>query len=228
MSLILNIDTATETARLSIAKDGVILKDAINKEQKDHAAFVQPAIKELLAGTGLSFAAIDAVAVMIGPGSYTGIRVGMASAKGLCYALNKPLIAVNTLESMAMAAAITLSETDKQTQLLCPMIDARREEVYTAIYDHSLNILLPPGAIILDTNSYAEFLDKHTILFFGTGSDKWEKACLHPNARFQCVNIDPNSMAILSVKKFSAKDAQFDDPAYLEPLYIKEFYTNQA
>jgi tRNA threonylcarbamoyladenosine biosynthesis protein TsaB len=223
MSLILNIDTATEIAQVSIARDGVVLKDAINKDAKEHAAFVQPAIKHIMNMAGIGLSEIDAIAVMAGPGSYTGLRVGMASAKGLCYALNKPLLAINTLESMAMAVVIAGGLDEKK--LLCPMIDARRSEVFTAIYDHSLNILLAPKALILDENSYAVFLDKDPVVFFGNGSDKWKTICKHPNAEFQCVNIDSAPMAFLSYKKFSDKIPQFSDPAYLEPLYIKEFYT---
>lgn len=223
MSLILNIDTATEIAQVSIARDGVVLKDAINKDAKEHAAFVQPAIKSIMATAGITLTEIDAIAVMAGPGSYTGLRVGMASAKGLCYALNKPLLAINTLESIAMAAVMEGGLDEKK--LLCPMIDARRSEVFTAIYDHSLNVLLVPEALILDENSYAAFLDKHPVVFFGNGSDKWKTICMHANAEFQCVNIDSAAMAFLSFKKYSADDRHFSDPAYLEPLYIKEFYT---
>jgi tRNA threonylcarbamoyladenosine biosynthesis protein TsaB len=175
-----------------------------------------------LADAGMPISALDAIAVMAGPGSYTGLRVGMASAKGLCYALNKPLIAINTLESMAMAAVLTLPAIEDKW--LCPMLDARRNEVFTAIYDHSLNIILAPVAMVLDEHSYAEYLSKKQLVFFGNGSEKWENSCLHPNASFQCVNIDPISMCILSFQKFSQKPSKTEDPAYLEPLYIKEFY----
>jgi tRNA threonylcarbamoyladenosine biosynthesis protein TsaB len=223
MSLILNIDTATEIAQVSIAQNGIVLKDAVNKDSKEHAAFVQPAIKDIMASAGIRLSEIDAVAVMAGPGSYTGLRVGMASAKGLCYALNKPLLAINTLESMAMATVMGGDLDEKQ--LLCPMIDARRSEVFTAIYDHSLHILLQPEALILDNNSYTAFLDKHRVIFFGNGSDKWKAVCRHPNAEFQCVNINSAAMAGLSFKKYAAGDRHFSDPAYLEPLYIKEFYS---
>jgi tRNA threonylcarbamoyladenosine biosynthesis protein TsaB len=223
MSLILNIDTATEIAQVSITRDGIVLKDAVNKDPKEHAAFVQPAIKSIMAITGIALAEIDAVAVMVGPGSYTGLRVGMASAKGLCYALNKPLLAINTLESMAMAAIITGDLDDKK--LLCPMIDARRSEVFTAIYDHSLNVLLAPEALILDENSYSAFLERHPVVFFGNGSEKWKAICKHANAEFQCINIDSAAMALLSFKKYSDKTSLFTDPAYLDPLYIKEFYS---
>jgi tRNA threonylcarbamoyladenosine biosynthesis protein TsaB len=223
MSLILNIDTATEIAHVSIARDGVVLKDAINKDAKEHAAFVQPAIKSIMALAGIQLSEIDAIAVMAGPGSYTGLRVGMASAKGLCYALNKPLLAINTLESMAMGVILARDSSEKK--LLCPMIDARRSEVFTAIYDHSLNLLLSPEALILEENSFAAFLDKQPVVFFGNGSEKWKALCKHPNAEFQCVNIDSTSMAFLSFKKYSNKTSLFTDPAYLEPLYIKEFYS---
>src|ERR1700761_8249865 len=140
MSLILNIDTATETAHLSIAKNGTVLQQLFNEDQKGHAAFLQPAIKKILAEQSLLINEIDAIAVTEGPGSYTGLRIGMASAKGLSYALRKPLITVNTLEAMARSAVDVLARNpiDSKEILLCPMIDARRMEVFTAIYNMEL------------------------------------------------------------------------------------------
>jgi len=222
MSLILNIDTATEIAHVSIAKDGIVLKDLFNEEQKNHAGFLQPAIKNILADTAIKISEIDAVAVTEGPGSYTGLRIGMSSAKGLCFALNKPLITVNTLEAMANAAVIKLQTypIDK-VELLCPMIDARRMEVFTALYDFSLKNILSPCAMILDSNSFESLFENHTILFFGSGSEKWKNISQNKNAFFQHSNITSQSLSQLSIKKFNNKI--FENIAYSAPVYLKEY-----
>ncbi len=142
MGLILNIDTATETAQVSFAKDGKVLQSLTNELQKDHASFLQTAIQQLAKKNNLILTDVDGIAVTAGPGSYTGIRVGMASAKGLCYALNKPLIAINTLQVLTVAAQQELNNASEI--LFCPMIDARRMEVFTAIYNNTLAEILPP------------------------------------------------------------------------------------
>ena len=145
MSLILNIDTATEKAHVSLSNDAVILQSLYNESQKDHAGFLQPAILRLVKDAAVSLKNIDAVAVTAGPGSYTGLRVGMASAKGICYALQKPLIALNTLEVMAASALYHPGiHAANPVDLFCPMIDARRMEVYTALYNRQLETILAP------------------------------------------------------------------------------------
>ena len=226
MSLILNIDTATETGHVSIAKDGVVLHDMFNDQQKNHAGFLQPAIKQVLADSEILIHEIDAVAVTEGPGSYTGIRIGIASAKGLSYALNKPLIVINTLEVMAKSAIqqlqVQLSFNDKA--LLCPMIDARRMEVFTAVYDILLTNILQPSAVILDISSFKSLLNEHFVNFFGSGSKKWKGECNHKNAFFTEINITAPALSSLSVNKFNQN--LFTNVAYSEPLYIKEFYIN--
>jgi tRNA threonylcarbamoyladenosine biosynthesis protein TsaB len=180
MSYLLNIDTATSVAVVSIAKDGRVLHYLTNPSQKDHGAFVQIAVQQLLKKTELQIAAVDAVAVTAGPGSYTGLRVGMASAKGLCFALNKPLITLNTLAIFAKAAIDTVP--DPAALLYCPMIDARRMEVFTAVYTHTLKELLPPVALILNKDSFAAYLQTRTILFIGNGVEKWKPVCNHINS----------------------------------------------
>ena len=161
MSLILNIDTAVQTSSICLSENDETLAVKINPSQKDSAAWLHVAIKELLHEKNLFLQQLEAIAVSEGPGSYTGLRVGMATAKGLCYALNKPLITINTLQMMAFAAP-------KQHQgLLCPMIDARRMEVFTAIFDQNLNFILPPANLVLSETSFNDFLQKNKILFFG-------------------------------------------------------------
>ena len=224
MSLLLNIDTALDTACVSIAKDGCILQEAFNNNQKDHAAFLQPAIQLILKNAGLTLQEIDAIAVVAGPGSYTGLRVGMASAKGLCFALNKPLITVGTLNVLAWQAINQIKISQIDTSLFCPMIDARRMEVFTAVYDIELNAILLPDTMIIEKKSFTNLLLKNKIIFFGNGAAKWQQLCDNDNAGFFELKNNPLYMSELSYKKYLKNE--FADIAYTEPLYVKEFYSN--
>ncbi len=222
MSFILHIDTATEEAHVSIARDGMILRSLFNRSQKDHGSFLQPAIQQLAKDAGISLTQIDAFAVTAGPGSYTGLRVGMASAKGLCYALNKPLITLNTLEVLAASALYQLTgEQLKDNVLLCPMIDARRMEIFTAIYNIKLEMVLSPCAMLLNENSFAAHI-QDDMIFFGSGSAKWKLLCKHPHASFLLVSIQPEAMSNLSVALYAKK--LFTQVADSQPIYLKEFH----
>lgn len=222
MTLILNIDTATEIAIISIAENGAVIQSAINPNQKDHASFLQPAIKQLLFDCDLELKQINAVAVTAGPGSYTGLRVGLASAKGLCYALKIPLIALSTLEVMALSV-INTHPNNKEKIFFCPMIDARRMEVFTAVYDDELNQILLPCAMLITINSMEDMLQNNKVIFFGNGANKCESVIKSKNALFIHDEINYDAMARLSYKKFLK--AEFADLFKSEPLYIKEFYT---
>lgn len=222
MSYILNIDTATETAHVSLAQNGVVLHQLVNQTQKDHAGFVQPAAEQLIKEANISFTDVAAIAVTAGPGSYTGLRVGMASAKGLSFALNKPFIALNTLAVMAKAAILQQQDA---TWHYCPMIDARRMEVFTAMYKHSLEEVIPPCAVILAKNSFEQELQTKKIVFFGSGAAKWQALMQHhSNILFTQITALPQAMASLSFNNYINK--QFFDVAYTEPFYIKEFKDN--
>jgi tRNA threonylcarbamoyladenosine biosynthesis protein TsaB len=221
MSLILQIDTAIKTARVCISENGLPIYELVNLHQKDHGAFIQPAIKELVKKSRISLDMLDAIAVSAGPGSYTGLRVGMASAKGLSFALNKPLITINTLNILAQAV---ISEPGGGGPMLfCPMIDARRMEVFTALFDLELNLLVEPVAMVLTHTSFANWLLNYKICYFGDGSYKWKTICHHPNARFGEEGNNGLGMSILAQQKFLAGD--FADNAYTEPFYLKEFFT---
>ena len=224
MNLILNIDTASENAHVSLAKDGQILHTLSSESQKEHAAFLQTAIQDLTKTTGIHLKEIDAVAVTVGPGSYTGLRVGMASAKGLCYALKIPFITISSLEVLTVSA-LQLYTEPHETILFCPMIDARRKEVFTAIYEHDFNLYLHPCAMILDEFSFEKELLNNKIIFFGSGSEKWKNICPHnyrdTNALFKSVSILPESLSKSSNNLFLKK--KFTDLAYSEPFYLKEF-----
>lgn len=224
MSLILNIDTATENATIAIAQDGITLSWAENPDQKDHAAWIHTAIKKLVADAGIMLNDLNAVAVTAGPGSYTGLRVGMASAKGFCFALDIPLITENTLRVMALAAVNTNDENKPgRKMLVCPMIDARRMEVFTAIFDTNLGESMPSSAVVLDPHTFDAYFNDSEILFFGNGSAKFRQLISNPNAIFEEVKWSAKELAVLSHQKFL--DQKFDDIAYAEPLYLKEFYT---
>ncbi|MEJ7587113.1 MAG: tRNA (adenosine(37)-N6)-threonylcarbamoyltransferase complex dimerization subunit type 1 TsaB [Ferruginibacter sp.] len=223
MSLILNIDTAIDTASISLAKEGDIIAQVSNADQKEHGSFLQPAIQSLLEETSFSIKSLDAIAVSAGPGSYTGLRVGMASAKGLCYALEKPLILVETLKILSFAAILEFKPDEINLPLIyCPMIDARRMEVFTALYDSDLKSLLNPQAMILESDSFAKDLLKNKILFFGNGAKKWEQICTNKNALFAPVFTNVLAMSKLSQQKYA--EGFFAEVAYAEPLYLKEFF----
>ncbi len=226
MSWILNIDTSLETADVTIAKDGNIICSRSNENQKDHASFLEPAILSIVKEGSIQLADLSAIAVVYGPGSYTGLRVGMASAKGLCYALNKPLIVLNNLELLAIAAIQEYqSVPGSEGVFFCPMIDARRMEVYTAVYDEKLNIIKEPCALILEPESYGLLLRNDPVYFFGNGSAKWKNFCSHKNARFISISKKKEAASQLSRQKLVQQS--FTQIAYAEPLYIKEFHSNQ-
>ena len=218
MSLILNIDTALETAAVCLARDGEVVNAMMNSEQGDHAAWLHPAIADLLKQNGNSFNDLDAVAVSIGPGSYTGLRIGLAAVKGFCFALQVPLIPVGTLEIMAHTVK------DQATGFIGPLIDARRMEVFTAIYDKDLGERIVPHALILDENSFGSILVLNKILFCGSGSRKLQTVLSHSNASIIEMGVTHYSLAKMSYKYFLEK--RFADIAYIEPMYLKDFHSS--
>ena len=217
VSFILNIDTAVTMASVCLANDDQPLALRINPSQQDHAAWLHVAIRDLLQETAISMQELEAIAISAGPGSYTGLRVGMAAAKGLCYALQKPLITVSTLKMMAVAAQ------GEPTELLCPMIDARRMEVFTAIYDRSLAEILSPVNIILEKTSFEEILRHSSVSFFGNGSAKFKEISSSVNSHFNTIEAHAKHMTPLSFSEF--RQNKFADLAYAEPFYGKDFYT---
>ncbi len=217
MSLILNIDTHLQDARVCLAEKGTVLHRLNNASQKEHASFLQPAIRQLLAEAKYSLKDLKAVAVVAGPGSYTGLRVGMAGAKGLCYALRIPLITVSSLDWMAAAAK------DEPADLLCPMIDARRNEVYTAMYRPDGSLAMAPSPVVLDSNSFKDVLKDNRILFFGNGSTKFRLLVSDNNAIF--MNVVPDCGHLAGISWDNYQQSVFTDLAYSEPYYMKEFYS---
>lgn len=215
--LLLHINTALNDAYVGISQGAELIGTASSDSPFDHAAFLQPAIKELCRENNISLQQIDAVTVVNGPGSYTGLRVGLSAAKGICYALNKPLICINTLEWLA------INTGDADVDLICPMIDARRMEVYTALYDKSLNAVLEPSAMILTDESFHDALSKHSIAFVGNGSIKWKSMVQNPHAFFPTTCSGILEQVKLTIPRWESQ--VFDDLAYAEPFYIKDFFS---
>jgi tRNA threonylcarbamoyladenosine biosynthesis protein TsaB len=224
MAYILHIDTATEIAQAGLAKEGKLIASTAHTEQKDHAGFLQPAIALLLQQAGIGFSELAAAAVTDGPGSYTGLRVGMASAKGLCYALQIPLITVGTLTLMAASAMAQLAPTPPGC-LFCPMIDARRMEVFTAIFTEKLEEAMPPTALVLETGSLADAFRGQPVYCFGSGSEKFRPICPPGVAFLGNFNISMPVFAQLSFQLF--ENQQFSSTAYAEPAYNKAFFSTQ-
>lgn len=220
MAYILNIHTATETAIVNLTKEGEVLETLINDDTKQHAAFLHTSIKEILQTRKIDIKKLDAIGVSSGPGSYTGIRVALSAAKGLCFALNIPLITFNSLELLARSAAYFVKDINA---LYCPMIDARRMEVFTAVYNYTLQELIRPSAIVLDENSFVDILNLNEVYFSGSGSPKFKNINNSVNSFFINAPVSTESLTEISWEKF--KKNEFENLTDTKPLYIKEFHT---
>jgi tRNA threonylcarbamoyladenosine biosynthesis protein TsaB len=227
MALLLNIDTATEHASVCLSENDIILTIEESHDQKNHGSFLQPAIQKMVSNSNIQLPAIDAIAVTIGPGSYTGLRVGLASAKGLCFALNKPLIVVNTLEVIACASIKAMKQNNHSIDdfLFCPLIDARRMEVFTAIYTKKLKPVIEPAAMIITENSFSEFKN-NKIVFSGSGHNKVKNIINNKNFIFLSSQHNASHLSVIAQQQFDNK--QFANLAYCEPLYLKEFFNTQS
>jgi tRNA threonylcarbamoyladenosine biosynthesis protein TsaB len=216
MGLILSLETATKVCSVSLGRDGVEVNTlGLTADQYSHSEKLNGLIVDLLEMSGVELNLLDAIAVSEGPGSYTGLRIGTSSAKGLCYALDLPLIAINSLEALAI-------QKKGQGVMICPMFDARRMEVYSAIYDESLTNLEPTTATVIDEHSYQEFLAKGQVCFIGPGAEKCQPTLTHQNAIFDLeVQVTAQGMIELAEAKFKAND--FVNLAYFEPFYLKDF-----
>jgi len=223
MPLLLHIDTATTYAGVCISENGKILAERSHAAQKDHASFLQPAIEAIFSETGYKLHQIEAVAVTGGPGSYTGIRVGLASAKGICFALNKPLIIINTLAVIANAAKEAYNPENAADEcIFYPMIDARRMEVFAGKYNKELSALSEPTPIILE-QAFLDNLNCHSkVIFCGDGAIKLQSFTLPNSYTISISQHTVNHMIAIAEKEFIAKN--FADLAYSEPIYVKDFY----
>jgi tRNA threonylcarbamoyladenosine biosynthesis protein TsaB len=222
MSYILNIHTTTENAIVNLCEEATVLKTLENSDPKKHASFLHGAIRQILTDIGIQPNDLSAVGVTGGPGSYTGIRVGLASAKGLCFALNIPLIVLNTLEVMGLSLIELVKDGNA---LYCSMIDARRMEIFSAVYNYDLKEVIPPSAIVLSENTFHDLLKMQPLYFSGSGVQKFKTLNFQlPNSHFfPDQSISSVSLGTLSWKKFQKK--RFENIENASPIYLKEFYT---
>lgn len=222
MAVILNIDTTTSVCSAALTAEGMILAHAEDFEGRNHAALLSGFVKKCLDFAREKELKIDAVAISLGPGSYTGLRIGLSEAKGLAYALDIPLIGLGTLEIMATRVMFSTDDVDPDS-ILVPMIDARRMEVFTAAYDFGMAELMTPGPLILDENSYKDLLATgRPVLFFGDGSDKAREVIKAPNAVF-VPDVTPLAVDMVALAERAWARRDFIDLAYSTPLYLKEF-----
>ena len=222
MAILLHIETATPVCSVVLADNQRILSIRETSEKNSHSQVITVFIDEMLKECGLQPAQLEAVAVSKGPGSYTGLRIGVSTAKGICWALDKPLISVGTPEAMALGMREKYTQSEKLPILFAPMIDARRMEVYTGLFDENLHNIKPVYAAIIDENTFEEFIKDHIICFAGDGAEKCKALLTHPNFRFMN-DFDASAvfMAPLAAAKFVA--GNFEDVAYFEPYYLKDF-----
>lgn len=224
MALIINIDTATEAGSVCLAKNGVPLINRKMPSQRDHSALTIPFIREMLKEVNIERSELNAVAISGGPGSYTGLRVATATAKGLCFALDIPLIAVNCLEMMAAGLHSTEGFRENRDPMwYSPVIDARRMEVFTALYDKDLKVVIPPAAVVLHEGFLQEYAQL-PVYVFGNAREKASELFRHHSAwHFPDFTCDASFLAPLAEARFNK--GEFQDLAYFEPFYLKSFYT---
>lgn len=221
MPTFLIIDTALEQAIVALSKDGCIVAELVNKEANSHASFIQVAIGNMMASEKCAMEDLDAIVVTLGPGSYTGLRVGLASAKGIAYALQKPLIGLSTLTALAQKAVKSLPKELGQTYQVFSMIDARRMEVFGAIYDPLCNPIIQEQAIVLDEQKWNSLISQPTICI-GNGSTKTKSFATTQEVIYQEAHY--TSLELLEMATIQFNLAQFEDLAYVGPNYLKEVY----
>lgn len=216
MERIILIETSTALCSVALAEDGKVTAYRESSAPKAHASLTAVFVQEVLEERGVKLADCDAVCVSKGPGSYTGLRVGVSTAKGLCFGSGKPLLAVGTLDTLVAQAA----EIADNPRFIVPMIDARRMEVYSAVFENGKQIT-ETTPVIVDETSYTEYLEQGPVLFIGDGAGKCADVIKHPNAHFcQC---NPKASAMLAPAIAAYRAEQFEDVAYFEPFYLKEF-----
>jgi tRNA threonylcarbamoyladenosine biosynthesis protein TsaB len=220
LALILIIDSAFEQCVVALSNNEEVIAHEESIVQKDHASFLQPAIKKVCDTAFLKLSSVDAIAVVNGPGSYTGLRVGLASAKGICYVLNKPLLLLNTLDILAFA--LQKKALLKTGILFCPMIDARRMEVFTALYNSELKLLKDYNSVVLDEDFLSKEKNEAQVMVGGNGSPKLKKLTGFEKMVFGQQNYAVNDVAQCAINKY--KTGNFANLAYSEPFYIKPAY----
>lgn len=234
MAVILHIETATDGCSVAVSQDGATIyhidnfEDLKNSKTKDtnHSKRLGVFVDEAMSFTDSHGIPFDAVAVSGGPGSYTGLRIGVSMAKGICFGQDLKLVSVPTLKILCVPVLLKHDDLPEDA-LVCPMLDARRMEVYTALYTRALKPVIDTCAKVIDEHSFEEELDKHPIYFFGNDAEKCKDVIKHPNAHFiDGINLHAKHMAPLAEMKFLRDE--FEDVAYYEPFYLKEFVATKA
>ena len=224
MSCILNIETSTDVCSVSVSQDGTCIFSQEDHEGPNHAVKLGTFVDEALSFADSHAIPLDAVAVSCGPGSYTGLRIGASMAKGICFGQDLKLIAVPTLELMAVP--VLLREEVEEDALLCPMIDARRMEVYSAVYDRALHEVRGIQADVVDAETYREYLDRGPVYFFGNGAEKCMEVINHPNARL-IKGVEPLAKWMFPIAERRIAQEKYEDVAYFVPFYLKDFVAHQ-
>lgn len=223
MSLILSIETSAKVCSVAVHNKGELKASSEVHIEQSHASKLSVLIREVLQVANIEISQLAAIAVTSGPGSYTGLRIGVSTAKGLCFSLNVPLISIGTLDLMAYQ----MTHAANSNAYLCPMIDARRMEVYCSVYNSSLEVVHPIEAKVIDEHSFLEMLQHHQIIFFGDGSDKCKEKITHLNASFtNGVYPSASNMGSIVFEKFKKND--FEDVLNFEPHYLKEFMIKKS
>ena len=225
MSCILNIETSTNVCSVAVSHDGACIFDKEDHSGPNHAERLGAFVDEALSFTDNHAIPLDAVAVSCGPGSYTGLRIGVSMAKGICYGRGLKLLAVPTLELLCVPVLLQELVTDNDA-LLCPMLDARRMEVYAQLFDRSLHEVRPIHADVVEPDTYKEYLDQHPVYFFGNGAKKCQDVIDHPNAHF-ISGIEALAKDMLPLAERRMAEERFEDVAYFVPFYLKDFVAKQ-
>lgn len=222
MPLLLALETSSTVCSIALYKGEQLLGASELQIEKSHSSHITVMISQLVENCGFDLKDVSAVAVSGGPGSYTGLRIGGSTAKGICYSLGLPLIDVSTLHSLA--AQVIDNTPNPERYLFCPMLDARRMEVYTCLLDHQLQELFPVTPVVLDNTSFKKQLNERDIIFFGSGSGKFKELVADNEKALFIDGVQPSakSVGILALKKFERK--AFEDVAYYEPFYLKDVY----
>lgn len=224
MSCILNIETSTDVCSVSVSQDGACIFSQEDHDGPNHAVKLGTFVDEALSFADSHAIPLDAVAVSCGPGSYTGLRIGASMAKGICFGQDLKLIAVPTLELMAVP--VLLRDEVEEGALLCPMIDARRMEVYSAVYDRALHEVRGIQADVVDAETYREYLDRGPVYFFGNGAEKCMEVINHPNARL-IKGVEPLAKWMFPIAERRIAQEKYEDVAYFVPFYLKDFVAHQ-
>ncbi|MDE5712070.1 MAG: tRNA (adenosine(37)-N6)-threonylcarbamoyltransferase complex dimerization subunit type 1 TsaB, partial [Muribaculaceae bacterium] len=223
MATIINIETSSKTCSVALTKDGVVEFQLEDTEGMNHAIKLAPFVERCMEEIRRKEYTLDAVAVSLGPGSYTGLRIGLSLAKGLCFSLDVPLIGVSTLQILAVKAMFRSMDWEGD-EILVPMVDARRMEVFSGAFDFSLREVVPEGPFILDENSFSQLHDKRKVVFFGDGAMKFKDIYTGCNGEWM-ENLYPHAKDMLALSEKYFRENRFIDIAYSTPNYLKEYQT---